>query len=73
MVVGTAVTQIGMGGAYPPPRQPPPQSSSSSTAAAGEQQQQLHAFWAEQYAEIEATTAFKNHSLPPPRRGSRRS
>ncbi|KAK1294954.1 Nuclear transcription factor Y subunit C-9 [Acorus calamus] len=31
---------------------------------AGEKQQQLHAFWAEQYIEIEATTNLKNHSLP---------
>ncbi|KAK1314126.1 hypothetical protein QJS10_CPA06g00870 [Acorus calamus] len=49
MVVGTAVTQFGMGGAYPPPHQSPPQPSSSSVAATGEKQQQLHAFWAEQY------------------------
>ncbi|KAK1316186.1 Nuclear transcription factor Y subunit C-2 [Acorus calamus] len=68
MVIGGAsVTQFGMGAtAYPPPQQPPQSSSSSAAAAAGEhqQQQQLHTFWAGQYAEIEATTDFKNHSLP---------
>ncbi|KAK1321664.1 hypothetical protein QJS10_CPA03g01895 [Acorus calamus] len=51
----------GCGGPYQP------QSSSSSITAASEKQQQLHAFWVKQYVEIEATTNFKNHSLPPVR------
>ncbi|KAK1323885.1 hypothetical protein QJS10_CPA02g00787 [Acorus calamus] len=66
-VVDTAMTQFGMGGAYPPPHQSPPQLSSSSVAAVGEKQQQLHAFWAKQYVMIEVTTDFKNYILPPTR------
>ena len=52
---------------YPPPPPPPPP---HPAAAAVQQQlgpaaqQQLNLFWAEQFREVEATTDFKNHTLP---------